>query len=149
MIQRRGATNGSHGAHQELAIAILLSICSWTFFGVSFGLPALVTSSEVYTGWDALRFASDGSWGFHRISAMTNVAMLITPLGFLARWPALIATMAALMGIATLVNSWWFVGFPDARSDLGTGYYLWLFSFGMATIAQWILYGWQNGSSND
>src|SRR5687767_8311793 len=102
--------------------ALTLLLLAWLCFAVSFFLTALTTGLENYSGWEAFRAALDGAGVFPTISALTNFLIPLSLGALLAprRW--VLIAYVLLMASALLLNTWWFVGYPNERDDLRVGY---------------------------
>ena len=140
-----------------IATAWLLHVASWFlpaikgFLGSSLdhGIP----------GWDVFLSAtcallpcgtaSADPWYGRAISAAgaTTTVLFVLASPWIV-WRAsrkLLRAAAFVAGVAFVVNSQWYVFYVPDRSDLGVGYYLWCFSFGLLAIGLFFL----GGSSNE
>ena len=116
-------------------------VIGWTFFAISYMLPAVADSTELLLGWEAFWLALTGAGGILGVfSAVSNVVMLST-LAFervsrRARWPV------ASMGGAGVFNCgyWmWWMTLEDAGGVAPqAGYFIWVVSFLMVAIAYWM-----------
>lgn len=114
----------------------LLIGIGWILFAMSFFLPVMGPSSEQsLLGWDAMRAALESQIASQVASALSNVIMIATPLCFLVNSTRLANAVVILMVASTLLNSWWFLGYPPERSDLQLGYYFWWLSFAVVSVA--------------
>ena len=107
----------------------------WLCYLASFFLPAfdLPHSSDPFIGWDAMCEALGAGMAFHVSSALTNLAMICTLHIFWARAQGLSKGLLSLMVVATVLNLWWYVGYPEDRHGFMISYYLWWASFAMVT----------------
>ena len=111
----------------------------WAMFAVSFVLPVhhwgitvfnTTIGDGVVPGVQAFLIALQGEAGpLGVISALTNVAMLLTFWKLAGRGSRSIVTIMMLMIGAALLNGWWLFE-VDHVSELMIGYYTWWASFG-------------------
>ena len=104
----------------------------WLLFFISFFLP---TVRGIASGWEAFYFAFIAGKLFHFTSALSNIPMLLTPLALQLKSKKLNVAMSIIMIAATLLNSLWYIKFPEERRDLQAGYFLWVTSFAIVAIA--------------
>lgn len=116
-------------------------VIGWSFFAMSYLLPALADGTELMLGWEAFWLALTGAGGMLGVfSAVSNVLMLTTlahgRVSRRARWPV------AVMGGAGVFNCgyWmWSIALEDAGGiALQAGYFIWVLSFLMVAIAYWM-----------
>jgi hypothetical protein len=112
----------------------------WVMFAVSFVLPVHAWGITVFNttigdgavpGIQAFLIALQGEGGpIGVISALTNVAMLLTFWKLAGRGrPNIVIVMTLMIG-AALLNGWWLFQI-DHASELMIGYYTWWASFGV------------------
>jgi len=109
--------------------------------------------SVIVTGWEATRAAlgpiwrADGSLDgplratLAVASGLSNLLFVVAVLFAFWRPSRIAPWLPWAIAMAALINTHWLVGDPGFRSSLSAGYYLWLASFVLLTIALF----WQRG----
>ena len=112
-------------------------VVGWLLFLVSFFLPTF----RDCIGWEAFFFAGvEGLRGnlFYSTSAMSNLPILLIPFALRLKRKRFSVAMSIIMIAATLLNSlWylWYLRFPEDRQNFRAGYFLWVTSFAIVSIA--------------
>jgi hypothetical protein len=102
-----------------------------------------------YRGWQAFRVAFSPMWPFEEFhipaghlvylsvaSALTNALFVIVALLLLRDWPrARTRWLLWAAAAATLLNLHWPLSIQESRADLEIGYFVWVVSFLLLTLA--------------
>lgn len=104
----------------------------WILCATSFFIPSAYALDDGHVvGWEAFRFALDGSV-IMVASALTNFVAGATLLVLLRRPVKLLYPLRLGMVASTAINLYWLIDMPK---ELLMGYYLWLTSFCLITAA--------------
>lgn len=119
----------------------LLLPVAWVFYALSFLFPvhrdgATLLDGEL-PGWEAIHGAVVYGAAYGKVSVLTNLVMLLSPLALWDRARTALKPLLVSGVAATLLNGWWLVG-HDPSHDLRTGYFLWWISFAIVSLGLFV-----------